>query len=58
MSEVLTILFVHAAKKFGVTEFVNPRNCGDKSVSQVFSSNPCTQYIYTWINLKLVMDYF
>jgi hypothetical protein len=27
---------VKTGKKFGVAEFVNSGNCGDKSVSQVF----------------------
>jgi hypothetical protein len=28
----------HTAKKFGVTDFVNVGECGDKPVSQVFLS--------------------
>jgi len=31
------IVLINTGKKFGVTDFVNSGNCGDKSVSQVFS---------------------
>lgn len=30
-------VYIDAGKKFGVTDFINPSSCGEKSVSQVIS---------------------
>ena len=45
-------MFIDAGKKFGITDFVNPTSCGEKSVSQVD-----VQYSTKRVSLLLVIRY-